>query len=108
MTAHPSILLIEDSPGECELFRAALKETRVAVSLQTESTAEEAFRFLAKADGARDGPTAAVERGPSRARAPGALDHRGLNLGSHEHGNQSDLPSSFLDWHSAISRATAS
>jgi CheY-like chemotaxis protein len=51
VTTHPSILLIEDSPGECELFRAAMKETRVAVSLQTESTIEEAFRFLGKGDG---------------------------------------------------------
>ncbi len=51
MAAHPSILLIEDSPGECELFRAAVKESGVAVSLQTESTIEEAFRFLAQADG---------------------------------------------------------
>src|SRR5688572_14287030 len=51
MAAHPSILLIEDSPGECELFRAAVKETRVAVSLQTESTIEEALRFLAQGDG---------------------------------------------------------
>lgn len=51
MTAHPSILLIEDSPGECELFRAAVKESGVAVSLQTGSTTEEAFRFLAQADG---------------------------------------------------------
>ncbi|MGH7258120.1 MAG: response regulator [Nitrospiraceae bacterium] len=52
MTAHPSILLIEDSPGECELFRLALKETGVAVSLHTESSTEQTFRFLAKADGA--------------------------------------------------------
>ncbi len=51
MIAHPSILLIEDSPGECELFRAAVKESGVAVSLQTESTTEEVFRLLATADG---------------------------------------------------------
>ena len=57
MTVHPSILLIEDSPGERELFRLALKETGVAVSLQTESTAEEAFRYLAKADEARPLPS---------------------------------------------------
>ncbi|MGH7256893.1 MAG: response regulator, partial [Nitrospiraceae bacterium] len=57
MAANPAILLIEDSPGEYELFRAALKETGVAVSLQTESTTEEAFRFLAKADGATPLPS---------------------------------------------------
>ncbi|MET0516644.1 MAG: response regulator [Nitrospiraceae bacterium] len=57
MTTRPSILLIEDSPGECELFRAAVKETRVAVSLQIESTVEAAFRFLAKADGSRPLPS---------------------------------------------------
>jgi len=57
MAANPAILLIEDSPGECELFRAALKETGVAVSLHTESSTEQAFRFLAKADGATPLPS---------------------------------------------------
>jgi hypothetical protein len=30
MVTHPSILLIEDSPGECELFRLTLAQTRLA------------------------------------------------------------------------------
>jgi hypothetical protein len=29
MVTHPSILLIEDSPGECELFRLTLAQTRL-------------------------------------------------------------------------------
>ena len=30
MVTHPSILLIEDSPGECERFRLTLAQTRLA------------------------------------------------------------------------------
>ena len=30
MVTHPSILWIEDSPGECELFRLAAAQTRLA------------------------------------------------------------------------------
>ena len=48
MAVHPSILLIEDSPGECELFRMALAQTCVGLSLHTESDIERAFRFLAQ------------------------------------------------------------
>ena len=46
MVTHPSILLIEDSPGECELFRLALAQTGLDVNLHTEQDAESAFRFL--------------------------------------------------------------
>lgn len=46
MVPHPSILLIEDSPGECELFRLALKQTSLDVALYTEHDAEAAFHFL--------------------------------------------------------------
>ena len=46
MVTHPSILLIEDSPGECELFRLALAQTSLAVTLHTEQDAVAAFRFL--------------------------------------------------------------
>ena len=46
MSAHSSILLIEDSPGECELFRLALAETGTSLSLHTESDAERAWHFL--------------------------------------------------------------
>jgi len=46
MVTHPSILLIEDSPGECELFRLALTQTGLDVALYTEHDAEAAFHFL--------------------------------------------------------------
>ena len=46
MVTHPSILLIEDSPGECELFRLALAQTDLDVALYTEHDAEAAFHFL--------------------------------------------------------------
>ena len=46
MVTHPSILLIEDSPGECELFRLALAQTDLDVALYTEQDAEAAFHFL--------------------------------------------------------------
>lgn len=46
MVTHPSILLIEDSPGERELFRLALKQTGLEVALFTEQDAEGAFHFL--------------------------------------------------------------
>jgi CheY-like chemotaxis protein len=46
MTTHPSILLIEDSPGECELFRLALVQTGLDVALYMERDPEAAFHFL--------------------------------------------------------------
>ena len=46
MLTHPSILLIEDSPGERELFRLALVQTGVDVTLYTEQDAETALHFL--------------------------------------------------------------
>ena len=46
MVTHPSILLIEDSPSECELFRLALVQTGLDVALYTEHDAEAAFHFL--------------------------------------------------------------
>jgi len=46
MVKHPSILLIEDSPGECELFRLALARTSIDVALYTEHDTEAAFHFL--------------------------------------------------------------
>ena len=46
MVTHHSILLIEDSPGECELFRLALTQTDLDVALYTEQDAEAAFHFL--------------------------------------------------------------
>ena len=46
MPTHSSILLIEDSPGECELFRLALVQTGLDVALYTEHDAEAALHFL--------------------------------------------------------------
>jgi CheY-like chemotaxis protein len=46
MVTHPSILLIEDSPGECELFRLALAQTGLDVALYTEHDADAALHFL--------------------------------------------------------------
>ncbi len=46
MVTHSSILLIEDSPGQCELFRLALARTSIDVALYTEHDAEAAFHFL--------------------------------------------------------------
>lgn len=46
MVAHHSILLIEDSPGERELFRLALAQTGLDVALFTEQDAEAALHFL--------------------------------------------------------------
>lgn len=47
MPTHSYILLIEDSPGECELFRMALTQTGLEVTLYTEHDAEAALHFLA-------------------------------------------------------------
>jgi len=46
MVTHPSILLIEDSPGECELFCLALTQTGLDVVLYTEHDADAALHFL--------------------------------------------------------------
>jgi len=86
MATHPSILLIEDSPGECELFRLALAQTGLGVTLHTEQDADTAFHFLestlmtpaavrscslnqnrSQGEAAGVGFTARVERGPSQA-----------------------------------------
>ena len=80
MATHPSILLIEDSPGECELFRLALAQTGLTVTLHTEQDAEAAFRFLEDrshqsqstsrcplSEAAGVVSTARIERGPSQA-----------------------------------------
>jgi two-component system response regulator len=80
MVTYPSILLIEDSPGECELFRLALAKTGLAVTLHTEQDAEAAFHFLedrshqsqstsrcSLSEAAGVVSTARIERGPSQA-----------------------------------------
>jgi DNA-binding response OmpR family regulator len=51
MPTHSSILLIEDSPGECELFRLALTQTDLDIALYTEQDAEAALHFLRSQSG---------------------------------------------------------
>jgi DNA-binding response OmpR family regulator len=46
MPNRSSILLLEDSPGECELFRQALVQAGLDVALYTELDAEAALDFL--------------------------------------------------------------
>jgi DNA-binding response OmpR family regulator len=46
MATHSSILLIEDSPGERELFRLALAQTGLDVALYTEQDAEATLHLL--------------------------------------------------------------
>jgi len=51
MQTHSSILLIEDSPGECELFRLALAHTGLDAALFVEHDAEAAVEFLGRRSG---------------------------------------------------------
>lgn len=46
MPANSPILLIEDSPGECELFRMALAQTGLDIPLFTRSDVDSALQFL--------------------------------------------------------------
>ena len=46
MHEHASVLLIDDSPGERELFRQALLRTGLDIVLYTEHDAEAALHFL--------------------------------------------------------------
>ena len=46
MSSRASILLIDDSPGECELFRQALAQTAGDTALYAEQDAEAALHFL--------------------------------------------------------------
>lgn len=46
MPSHSSILLLDDSPGECELFRQALTQTGTDAALYTEQDSEAALHFL--------------------------------------------------------------
>jgi DNA-binding response OmpR family regulator len=46
MSNHASILLIDDSPGECELFRQALAQAALDVALYTEHDGDAALHFL--------------------------------------------------------------
>ena len=79
MATHPSILLIEDSPGECELFRLALAQTGLDVTLYTEQDAESAFRFLeCQWMAPAVIPLRASNEGGPRPRAARAQDHVGV------------------------------
>lgn len=60
MTAHASILLIEDSPGECELFRMALTQVAADLILHTESDIEQAWCFLLRSSEADTLPSLIV------------------------------------------------
>ena len=51
MPNHSSILLVEDSPGECELFRRALAQARLDVALYSEYDAEATLHFLRNQQG---------------------------------------------------------
>ncbi len=46
MQRYPSILLLDDSPGECELFRLALAKTSLDALLFAEQDCEAALHFL--------------------------------------------------------------
>jgi two-component system, chemotaxis family, response regulator Rcp1 len=101
MATHPSILLIEDSPGECELFRLALVQTGLDVALYTEQDAEAAFHFLrdrahhsqwsvqACSSSLQEG---GLNRSPT-ARIEGAHSDRAASAST---GDRSDLPSLIL------------
>lgn len=51
MHSHASVLLIDDSPGERELFRQALLRTDLDVALYAEQDAEAALHFLKQRPG---------------------------------------------------------
>lgn len=69
------MLLIDDSPGECELFRLALKQTGLDVALFTEQDAEAAFHFLMSQWMATAGVhVRASNEGSLRPRVPRAQD----------------------------------
>ena len=58
MATRPFILLIEDSPGECELFRLALDKAGVDIELTTRQELQAGLRFLT--DGAHDARPALI------------------------------------------------
>ena len=60
MTAHASLLLIEDSPGECELFRMALTQAAADLILHTEYDIERAWCFLMRSSEADTLPSIIV------------------------------------------------
>lgn len=120
MTTHSAILLIDDSPGECELFRLALAQTGLDVTLYTEYDAEAALHFLAghaghhqssiqahsspfQEGGLNRSPTArdiSPTQPSSRQGAPFPERGSSETARSASTGDQSGLPSVILlDWH---------
>lgn len=99
MVMHPSILLIEDSPGECELFRLALAQTGLDVVLYTEHDADAALQFLEDRYHQSSlqacsfiSPEGGLNRSPT-ARMEGAHSDRALSAST---GDRSGLPSLIL------------
>ena len=99
MVTHASILLIEDSPGECELFRLALAQTGLDVALCTEYDTEAALHFLndryhQSSDQARSfsPPKGGLNWSPT-ARIEGAHSDRAASAST---GDRSGLPSLIL------------
>ncbi|MCX5724210.1 MAG: response regulator [Nitrospirae bacterium] len=79
MVTRPSILLIDDSPGERELFRLALAQTGLDVTLYTEQDTEAAFRFLeSQWTAPAVVPLRASNEALLRARVARAQDHAGV------------------------------
>ncbi|HEX7766287.1 MAG TPA: response regulator [Nitrospira sp.] len=119
MVRHPSILLIEDSSGERELFRLALKQTGLEIALFTEQDAEAAFHFLedqcsfqARSCSSSEGglnwsPTARTfspAQPQARQDAPFPEEAHSDRAASASKGDQSGYPSPLpslilLDWH---------
>lgn len=102
MVTHHSILLIDDSPGERELFRLALAQTGLDTALFAEQDAEAALHFLsnqhyqwsfqARSLSSSEG---SLNRSPS-ARIEGAHSDRAASASQGDH---SSLPSLILlDW----------
>ena len=119
MVTHHSILLIEDSPGERELFRLALVQTGLDVALFAEQGAEAAFQFFedqcslqARSGSSSEGgldwsPTARTfspARPQARQNAPLPEGAQSDRAASASKGDQSGYPSPLpslilLDWH---------
>jgi CheY-like chemotaxis protein len=100
MVTHHSILLIDDSPGERELFRLALIQTGLTVTLFTEQNAETAFHFLEDQCSLQacslSSPEGSLNWSPP-ARIEGAHSDRAASASQGDHAG---LPSLILlDWH---------
>mgnify|MGYP001595794551 FL=1 len=109
---HSSILLIEDSPGERELFRLALAQTGLDVTLFAEQDSEEAFRFLEDQCSFQARSCSSSEGGLNwslTARIEGARSDRAASASTRDQsGYPPSLPSLILlDWHLGRQRGDA-